>query len=89
MTRFVRDPLSLSRRTLEAVVVLPPGCSDAVVVTGVGPAIWALTRDPLSLDELAAALDVPEDELPSVANAVARLVGCGALLEVPGDRPGG
>lgn len=88
-TRFVRDPRSLSRRTLDALVVLPPGRRDAVVVSGAGPAVWALTRDPLSIDDLAASLHVPDDELSIVTAAVARLVECGALLEVPGDRAGG
>jgi hypothetical protein len=81
--RFVRDPRTLSRFTLDAVVVLPPDRVDAVVVGDAGPAVWALTRDPTTLEELTAALRLDESAVASAASAVAHLLECNALLELP------
>jgi len=82
-TRFARDPRALSRLTLEAVVVLPPGRDEATVVGDAGPAVWALSRDPTTVEELTALLRLSEGEVASVTTAVARLRNCGALVELP------
>jgi hypothetical protein len=86
--RFVRDPHALSRRTLDAVVVLPPARDEAIVVGDAGPTVWALTRDPLTLDELADSLGLSEGESAAVANAVELLFDGGALLELPPEHDG-
>ncbi len=86
--RFVRDPHALSRRTLDAVVVLVPGREEAIVVGDAGPAVWALTRDPLTLQELIDSLGLAAGESAAVASAVELLLGCGALLELPLEHAG-
>jgi hypothetical protein len=87
--RFARDPHTLSRRTLDAVVVLPPGRGDPVTVSGAGPALWALLRDPCTLDELATSLQLSDREVASMTTALAQLSECGALLELPADQAEG
>lgn len=82
---FARHPRALWRVTLDAVVVLPPGAEAAVVVAGVGPAVWASTRDPRTLDELTHALELTEREAAAAASVVAQLLDCGALRGLPTD----
>jgi homoserine kinase len=86
--RFVRDSHALSRRTLDAVVVLPPDREEAIVVSGAGPTVWALTRDPLTLEELTGALELSEGDSAAVTSAVELLLDGGALLELPPEHAG-
>ncbi len=44
------------RRSLYAVLCLPPGASEPVTLAGSGPEVWALLERPYSLDELASEL---------------------------------
>lgn len=87
--RYVRDPRTLWRLTLDAVVVLPPGREHAVVVPDAGPAVWAWLQDPRALDELATRSGLVEWGTTAVARAAARLLECAAILELPAAQPGG
>jgi hypothetical protein len=79
--RFVRDPHVLWRRTLDAVLVLPPNAGTAELLTDPGPALWSFLLEPRTLDELtelvAASNGASGD---TVGDVVTRLVECGALL---------
>ena len=44
------------RRSLDAVLCLPPGSSEPVTLAGSGPEVWDLLERPCSLDELASEL---------------------------------
>lgn len=44
------------RRSLDAVLCLPPGTSEPVTLAGSGPEVWDLLERPCSLDELASEL---------------------------------
>ncbi len=89
MSRLLaRDPHTLSRLTLDAVVVLRPGADDPVVVEGAGPEVWVLLHDPRRPDEL---IDLPrfaDREPVAVADAVERLLDCGAVFELPDQADG-
>jgi hypothetical protein len=86
--RYVRDPRTLWRLTLDAVVVLAPGREHAVVVPDAGPAVWAWLQDPRALDEMATLPGLVEWGTAAVAQAAAHLLECAAILELPADRPG-
>ena len=44
------------RRSLDAVLCLPPGASEPVTMAGSGPEAWDLLERPCSLDDLASEL---------------------------------
>jgi hypothetical protein len=44
------------RRSLDAVLCLPPGATEPVTLAGTGPEVWDLLQRPRSLGELAAEL---------------------------------
>jgi Coenzyme PQQ synthesis protein D (PqqD) len=44
------------RRSLDAVVCLPPGSSEPVTLAGTAPEVWDLLERPRSLEELASEL---------------------------------
>ena len=55
-TRWCRRPDALTRRSLDALVVLPVEGDDVVTLAGTGPEIWDLLAEPRTLDELAVIL---------------------------------
>jgi hypothetical protein len=68
------------RRSLDAVLFLPPGASEPMTLAGTGPEVWDLLRDPRSLGELASELAnrhgtdpevVARDVLPVLENLAA------------------
>jgi Coenzyme PQQ synthesis protein D (PqqD) len=54
------------RRSLDAVLCLPPGANEPVTLAGTGPEVWDLLRDPRSLDELAADLAARHGTEPEI-----------------------
>jgi hypothetical protein len=46
----------LWRRSLDAVLCLPPGAAEPVTLASTGPEVWELVRCPHSLSELATEL---------------------------------
>lgn len=88
---WVRDERTLWRHTVEAVVLLPPGTEEPVVLNGSGPAIWELLADPLSTAELVGELarwfEVDEAQVRrDVTPVLAQLHDCGALTVLQGSR---
>jgi hypothetical protein len=77
----------LWRRAVDAVVLLPVGADDPVLLPGTGAAVWELLEQPATLDELLAALREvygtdAADRASAAADVVAlldRLVGLGAV----------
>ena len=55
-TSYRRRPDVAWRRSLYAVLCLPPGVSEPVTLAGSGPEIWDLLERPCSLDDLASEL---------------------------------
>ena len=53
---YRRRPDVAWRRSLYAVLCLPPGASEPVTLAGSGPEVWDLLERPCSLDELASQL---------------------------------
>ena len=79
--RFVRDPHVLWRRTLDAVLVLPPNADAAELVTDPGPALWSLLLEPRTVDELETLVAAPSGAAgDTVLDVLTRLVECGAVL---------
>ncbi len=79
--RYVRDPHVLWRRTLDAVLVLPPDAETAELVTDAGPALWSLLLEPRTVDELTGLLEASNGAAgDTVLEIVTRLVECGAVL---------
>jgi hypothetical protein len=79
--RFVRDPHVLWRRTLDAVLVLPPNADTAELVTDPGPTLWFLLAEPRTIDELTDLVAAPNGASgDTVRDVVTRLVECGALV---------
>lgn len=52
MTQWRREPATLWRRSGQAVVLLPPGADEALVVQGVGALVWLLLEEPMPEEEL-------------------------------------
>jgi hypothetical protein len=57
-TRYWRRPDVLWRRSLDAVILLPPLGDDPVTLAGTGPAIWELLTAPISVTQLVRLLAV-------------------------------
>jgi hypothetical protein len=55
-TSYRRRAGVLWRRSLDAVLCLPPGAAEPVTLAGTGPEVWDLLQTPQSLAELAAEL---------------------------------
>jgi hypothetical protein len=51
-----RCPEVLWRRSLDAVVLLPPDADDPVALPGTGAAVWDLLAEPVTLPDLVATL---------------------------------
>ena len=84
--RWRRRADVLWRRAVDAVVLLPVGADDPVLLPGTGAAVWELLEQPATLDELLAALrevyGTDADAASVEADVVAlldRLVGLGAV----------
>jgi Coenzyme PQQ synthesis protein D (PqqD) len=54
------------RRSLDAVLFLPPSASEPVTLAGTGPEVWDLLQDPHSLGALAAELATRHETDPEV-----------------------
>jgi hypothetical protein len=54
------------RRSLDAVLFLPPGATEPVTLAGTGPEVWDLLEDPHSLHALAAELAARHGTDPEV-----------------------
>jgi hypothetical protein len=55
-TRWCRRPDVLTRRSLDALLLLPVEGDDLVTLARTGPEVWDLLAEPRTLDELAAVL---------------------------------
>jgi hypothetical protein len=53
---YRRLPDVLWRRSLDAVLCLPPGASEPVTLAATGPEVWDLLERPCSVDQLASEL---------------------------------
>jgi hypothetical protein len=87
-TPYRRRPEVLWRRSLDAVVLLPPGVAEPVTLAGTGPELWELLAEAHTLEDLAATLGTRHEADPGVVHAdlepiVARLVDAGAVERVP------
>lgn len=83
--RIARAPGVLSRRTLDGVLVLAPGITNAVHLSVPGDAIWELLAEPLEVAEMVEVLAdhfaVPADTIRAVLQPMlAALLDCGALV---------
>lgn len=54
--RWARAGETLWRRSLDAVVLMPPGAAEPLTLVGTGAALWDLLEAPSSTDALVAAL---------------------------------
>lgn len=54
--RYVHSDAVLSREVESALLLLAPGRSGVVALSGSGPVIWSLLRTPTSFDDLVAQL---------------------------------
>jgi len=82
--RVRRRPGVLWRRSLDAVVILPPGTGDTVILAGTGPVLWELLADWRTADDLVDALArlfaAPADQVRAdVEPLLADLAARGAL----------
>jgi hypothetical protein len=55
-TAYRRRPSVLWRRSLDAVLCLPPNAAEPVTLAGTGPEVWELLQRPHTLPELASEL---------------------------------
>jgi hypothetical protein len=65
-TRWHRAPHILWRRSLDAVLVLPPGLEEPIALGGTGPELWALLAEERSTDDIVAILAVAHGAEPAV-----------------------
>ena len=56
ITRWCQRPDVLTRRSLDALVLLPVEGDEVLTLAGTGPEVWDLLAEPRSLDELASIL---------------------------------
>jgi hypothetical protein len=79
----------LWRRSLDSVVLLPPGAADVITLVGSGPAVWQLLADWRSADELAevlaAAYGAPPDVVARDLGPVLRALDAAGALEFVAD----
>lgn len=85
--RWRRRADVLWRRSLDAVIFLPPGESEPLTVTATGPEVWDLLAEPRSLEELAGTLAATHHADPSVvasdlAPVIEQLVALGVVDQV-------
>jgi hypothetical protein len=50
--RLRRKTDVLWRRSLDAVLVLPPGTAEPLTLAGTGPEVWGLLAEPISMSHL-------------------------------------
>jgi hypothetical protein len=82
--RLRRRPDVLWRRSLDAVVLLPPDADDVVTVAGTGPAVWEMLADWRTKDDLVATLSAAFDASEAEVEAdleplLAQLTALGAV----------
>jgi hypothetical protein len=85
VTRFVRHPHVLWRRSFDAVLLLPVAGDEVITLTGPDAAAWYLLVEPRTVDELAEHLGAVD--VAAIENLVQRLAADRALLA--GDAPPG
>jgi hypothetical protein len=54
--RFVQQDSVLSREVESALLLLAPGADGVISLSGAGPTIWSLLREPRTVDDLVARL---------------------------------
>jgi hypothetical protein len=62
------------RRSLDTVVMFPPGAADAVTLGATGPEIWDLLHDAMALDALVEVLATTHHADPTLVEAEVRPV---------------
>jgi hypothetical protein len=67
--QFRRRQDLLWRRSLDAVILIPPGRAEPVTLEGTGPDVWALLAAPTTVGELARELADGYDTDPSRVEA--------------------
>jgi hypothetical protein len=87
--RWHRHPHLLWRRSLDAVLVLPPGLDEPLALVGTGPELWALLADPRTTEDLVAVLAAahesgPEVVAPDVVATLEQLERLGVVGRVAG-----
>ena len=83
-TPWRRRDDALWRRSVDAVVLLPAGAADPVVLPGTAAAVWDLLATPVTLADLVAALGAvysaaPDTIAAEVAPLLARLADLAAI----------
>lgn len=82
---YRRRPDVLWRRSLDAVLCLPPGASEPVTLAATGPEVWDLLERPCSVDQLASELAQRHGiDAQTVARAVLPLLERLAVLGLVG-----
>ena len=86
-TSYRRRPDVPWRRSVDAVLCLPPGAPEPVTLAGSGPEVWDLLQTPNSLDELVAELSDrhpgdPEVVAADVRSVLERLAALGVIEPV-------
>ena len=73
--RWRRRAEVLWRRSLDTVVLLPPGCDDPITLAESGPELWDLLVEPGSVTQLAAVLAAAHDaDQQTVARDIAPVI---------------
>jgi len=78
VTRFVRHPHVLWRRSIDAVLLLPVASDEVITLTGPDAAVWYLLAEPRTVSELAEHLG--DVDVAAVGSLVQRLTADHALL---------
>jgi hypothetical protein len=63
--RYVRSEFVLSREVEAGLLLLSPGGQGVISLSGAGPEIWTLLRDPHTVEELVASLAARFDVSPA------------------------
>jgi hypothetical protein len=92
-TRWCRRPDVLTRRSLDALLLLPVEGDDLVTLARTGPEVWGLLAEPRTLDELAAILadryGAPQAVVAADVQPILDALVEGGLVEVLDDPPQG
>lgn len=72
---WVRDDATLTRRTIDGMVLLPPDATEPFAVTGSGAVVWRLLDEPQSVETIVARLaDAYAEDPARVAHDVRPLL---------------
>jgi hypothetical protein len=67
--RWRRRPEVLWRRSLHAVMLLPPTADDVLTLAGTGPAVWELLAEWRTVDDVIGILAAAYETSPAVVEA--------------------